>query len=54
MDLQEAKRLKKKIGEKIRVIYYISDIHFNDEKIFDKCKRPFESIDEMADVITHN
>ena len=29
------------------MIYYISDTHFNDQKIFDKCKRPFESLDEM-------
>ena len=33
------------------MIYYISDTHFNDQKIFDKCKRPFESLDEMKETI---
>ena len=33
------------------MIYYISDTHFNDKKIFDKCKRPFESLDEMKETI---
>lgn len=33
------------------MIYYISDTHFNEQKIFDKCKRPFESLDEMKDTI---
>ena len=33
------------------MIYYISDIHFNDQKIFDKCKRPFKSLDEMKETI---
>lgn len=26
------------------MIYYISNTHFKDQKIFDKCKRPFESL----------
>ena len=29
------------------MIYYISDTHFRDQAIFDKCKRPFKSLDEM-------
>ena len=33
------------------MIYYISDTHFNDQKIFDKCKRTFESLDEMKETI---
>ena len=33
------------------MIYYISDTHFKDQKIFDKCKRPFKSVDEMEEVI---
>lgn len=36
------------------MIYYISDTHFNDQKIFDKCKRPFESLDEMKNTIIKN
>lgn len=33
------------------MIYYISDIHFRDQKIFDKCKRPFKSLAEMEEVV---
>ena len=33
------------------MIYYISDTHFNDQKIFDKCKRPFESLCKMNEII---
>ena len=33
------------------MIYYISDTHFRDQKIFDKCKRPFKSIEEMEEKI---
>ena len=33
------------------MIFYISDTHFNDQKIFDKCKRPFGSLDEMKETI---
>lgn len=33
------------------MIYYIFDTHFNYQKIFDKCKRPFEFLDEMKEVI---
>ena len=33
------------------MIYYISDTHFNDQKIFDKCKRPFKSLDEMESTV---
>jgi len=28
------------------MIYYISDIHFDDQKIFDKCSRPFKDLEE--------
>ena len=36
------------------MIYYISDTHFRDVKIFDKCKRPFESVEQMeAFIIDH-
>ena len=31
----------------LKMIYYISDIHFRDQKIFDKCFRPFQSLEEM-------
>ena len=27
--------------------YYISDIHFGDQRLFDLCKRPFSSLEEM-------
>ena len=33
------------------MIYYIADTHFRDQAIFDKCKRPFESLDDMEEVI---
>ena len=33
------------------MIYYVSDTHFKDQKIFDKCKRPFAFLDEMEDTI---
>ena len=33
------------------MIYYIADTHFRDQAIFDKCKRPFKSLDEMEEVI---
>ena len=29
------------------MIYYIADTHFRDQMVFDKCKRPFKSLDEM-------
>lgn len=29
------------------MIYYISDIHFDDQKIFDKCSRPFKNLVEF-------
>ena len=46
-----AKKLKKRIGRKTRMIYYISDTHFRDQAIFDKCKRPFNSLIDMEDTI---
>lgn len=45
---------KRKIGGKIRLIYYISDIHFRDQNIFDKCERPFLSLNEMELKIIDN
>lgn len=34
--------------------YYISDTHFKDRNIFDKCLRPFDSLDEMEETIVAN
>ena len=28
------------------MIFYISDIHFNDQRVFDKCSRPFKNLEE--------
>ena len=36
------------------MIYYISDTHFRDQAIFDKCKRPFQSLKEMEETIINN
>lgn len=36
------------------MIYYISDTHFRDQSIFDKCKRPFESLQDMEETIIQN
>lgn len=36
------------------MIYYISDTHFRDQVIFDKCKRPYKSIDEMESIVLNN
>ena len=47
MVLLEVRRQKKGIEKVIKMIYYISDIHFRDQKIFDKCVRPFQSLEEM-------
>ena len=33
------------------MIFYISDTHFRDQAIFDKCKRPFNSLLEMEETI---
>ena len=33
------------------MIYYISDTHFREQAIFDKCKRPFKSLDEMESTV---
>lgn len=33
------------------MIYYIADIHFRDQKIFNKCHRPFSSVEEMEQVV---
>lgn len=34
--------------------YYISDMHLGDQRVFDKCHRPFSGLDEMEDVIIKN
>lgn len=36
------------------MIYYISDTHFRDQAIFDKCKRPFKSLQDMEEAIIQN
>ena len=51
MDLLKERKLKKRIGRKTKMIYYISDTHFRDRAIFDKCKRPFDSLDDMESTI---
>ena len=33
------------------MIYYISDIHFDDQKIFDKCSRPFKDLNDYKNEI---
>lgn len=33
------------------MIFYISEIHFDDQKIFDKCKRPFKDLFEYKQEI---
>lgn len=33
------------------MIFYISDIHFNDQRVFDKCSRPFKNIEEYKEQI---
>lgn len=54
MDLLKERKLKKRIGRKTKMIYYISDTHFRDQAIFDKCKRPFKSLDEMESTVISN
>ena len=36
------------------MIYYIADTHLRDRAIFDKCKRPFKSLEEMENTIINN
>ena len=36
------------------MIYYVSDTHFRDQSIFDKCKRPFKSLLDMEETIIRN
>ncbi len=33
------------------MIYYISDTHFGDQKVFDKCSRPFSGLKELENEI---
>lgn len=33
------------------MIFYISDIHFDDQRVFDKCSRPFNSLKEYKEQI---
>jgi metallophosphoesterase len=51
MDLLKERKLKRRIGRKTKVIYYILDTHFRNQDIFDKCKRPFKSLDEMESTV---
>lgn len=36
------------------MIYYISDLHFKDQSIFDKCKRPFKDLKVFENTIINN
>lgn len=47
------RKQKLKIGEKIKKmkIFYISDLHIKDQAIFDKCKRPFGSLNNFEKVV---
>lgn len=36
------------------MIYYISDIHLGDLKVFNKCHRPFAILEEMQLAIVNN
>ncbi|MCQ2772560.1 MAG: metallophosphoesterase family protein [Bacilli bacterium] len=36
------------------MIYYISDIHFNDQRIFDKCNRPFRDLNDFKEAMIKN
>lgn len=33
------------------MIYYIADIHFNDLRVFNKCSRPFNDLEEYKEEI---
>jgi len=33
------------------MIYYISDLHLNDQRVFDKCSRPFAGLSELEEEI---
>ena len=46
--------MKARIGEQINMIFYISDIHFNDQRVFDKCSRPFKNLEEYKEKIILN
>lgn len=34
--------------------YYISDLHLDDQKLFDKCSRPFSGLNELKETIIRN
>jgi len=36
------------------MIYYISDLHFNHEKIIKSCDRPFKNVEEMNKILIEN
>ncbi len=54
MDSQTERRTKSETGRGTELIYYISDLHLRDQAIFDKCKRPFENVEEMEKTIIRN
>lgn len=33
------------------MIYYISDVHFQDQRVFDKCKKPFKDLNDYQEEI---
>lgn len=35
------------------MIFYISDTHLGDMSVFNKCSRPFNNLDEMAETIIY-
>jgi len=53
MVLQKAKRMKKKTEKETKQIYYISDLHLGDQRVFNLCERDF-SIDDFNKKIIKN
>ena len=35
-------------------IYYISDTHLGDQRVFNKCSRPFKDLDELERTVVRN
>ncbi len=36
------------------MIYYVSDLHFNHQKIIESCNRPFKNVDDMNKILINN